>query len=127
MRSTARSGYTDYDNRLGIHFWLATFQQKVTGVVAAVTVPAVAMLPAVVQVHFPVGLPVKHPPRVVSNPTGILKPVIAAVPLMLKYGPDGVIALAADATVPVCIQVAGAESGFDHPGAHVPVCAEHNH
>ena len=38
-----------------------------------------------------------------------------------------VTAPAADATVPVWIQVAGADSGFDQPGAQVPVCAEQSH
>jgi len=89
-----------YDKRLGIHFKLATFQQKVTGVVAAVTVPAVAMLPAAVQVQIPVGLAVKHPPSDELNPMGKVNVAIAVVPLMLKYGPDGVMVVP-EATVPV--------------------------
>lgn len=85
------------------------------------------MLPAAVHVQMPVGLAVKQPPNVVSKPTGMLNPVMAAVPLMLKYGPEGVMALAAEATVPVWTQLAGFESGLRQPGAQVSVNAEQVH
>lgn len=48
----------------------------------ATAVPAVAMFPAVVQVHAESGITVnEQPPEVVAlHPTGMLKPVTALVP-----------------------------------------------
>ena len=78
-------------------------------------VPAMAMLPAVVQVKAPSGMIVNDPP---AKPTGMVKPVIAAVPVTWKRGPLGRMAPAAEATAAVMPLI---ELGLFQPGTQTPV------
>src|SRR5208283_2668587 len=76
-----------------------------------------AMLPAVVVVKAPSGMMQNGPPE---YPTGIPKPVMAAVPLTWNSGPVGVIGPAVDATAGIIAGGIALEPGLPHPGTHTP-------
>jgi len=86
------------------------------------------MLLAVVVVKIPVGLIQNLPPpkAVALKPTGMLNPVIAAVPLTSNRGHEGVIKPAAEATVVVDLGDWPAR-GLSQLGTHVLVIVEQSH
>src|SRR5215472_8103160 len=82
------------------------------------------MLLAMVVVKAPSGTTHTVAPSVGSNPTGMLKPVIASAPVIWKSEPEGVIRPAAEATAAV---VAGGTLPLPNPGAILPVTDEQTH